>query len=55
MKRRIEPPLIIVFGDMIEGMTGKFVNFKYKDAFNNNNYQLKFDGFSQIFEIKEVA
>lgn len=36
MKRRINPPLIIVYGDMIDGMTGRFVNIKYKEAFNSN-------------------
>lgn len=55
MKERINPPLIIVYGDMIEGMTGKFVNFKYKDAFKNDYYQYRIEGLSQIFEIKEVA
>lgn len=41
MKKRIEPPLIIVYGDMISGMTGRFVNIKYKDAFNNKNKEFK--------------
>ena len=34
MKKRIDPELIIVFGNMIPGMTGKFINYKYKDAFS---------------------
>ena len=41
MKKRIEPPLIIVYGDMISGMTRRFVNIKYKDAFNNKNKEFK--------------
>ena len=55
LKRRINPPLIIVFGEMIEGMTGTFVNYKYSDSFNKKYEQLKLDGISNIFTIKEVA
>ncbi len=55
MKKRIEPSLIIVYGDMVEGMTGRFVNFKYKDAFQEKCHQLKIPNLSQIFEIKEAA
>lgn len=33
--------MIIVYGDMISGMTGRFVNIKYKDAFNNKNKEFK--------------
>lgn len=55
MKKRINPALIVVYGDMINGMTGKFVNFKYKDAFNSSHYQYRISGLSQIFEVKEVA
>ena len=31
--RRIEPPLIIVYGDMLPEMRGRFVHFCYKDSF----------------------
>lgn len=55
MKRRIEPPLIIVYGNMIEGMTGKFLNFRYKDCFVKKYTQLRFDEISPIFERKEVV
>lgn len=55
MKHRIAPSLIIVYGDMIDGMTGKFVNFKYSDAFSREYFQLSIEGISQVFEIKEVA
>lgn len=55
MKRRIAPSLIIVYGDMIDGMTGRFVNFKYSDAFSKEFFQLSIEGVSQVFEIKEVA
>ena len=57
MKVRLDPPLIIVFGDMIDGMTGTFINFRYTDCFcRKNQYeQLHLDGISKIFTIKEVA
>ena len=58
MKKRINPPLIIVYGEMIEGMTGRFVNIKYKDAFNSNKKgmykQLSLFKEADIFEIKEA-
>lgn len=57
LKKRISPPLIIVFGDMIDGMTGTFINFRYTDAFctKDSYMQLSLDGISRIFTIKEVA
>lgn len=55
MKKRLKPRLIIVYGDMIEGMTGRFVNFRYKDVLNTKYYQYHLQGISQIFEIGEVA
>ena len=33
MIRRIEPPLIIVYGDMLPEMKGRFMNFRYEDSF----------------------
>lgn len=33
MKEVIEPSIIIVFGKMLEGMTGTFLHFDYKDSF----------------------
>lgn len=33
MIRRIEPPLIIFYGDMLQEMTGRFVYFSYEDSF----------------------
>lgn len=33
MIRRIEPSLIIVYGDMLPEMRGRFVNFRYEDSF----------------------
>ena len=53
MKKRINPPVIIVFGDMIDGMTGSFINFQYKDSFNVKYEQLRFEGLSPIFTIRE--
>ncbi len=57
MKSRINPPLIIVFGDMIPGMKGTFINFRYTDCFcQKNKYeQMRLDGVSKIFTIKEVV
>lgn len=55
MKQQISPPIIVVVGDMLEGMTGKFLNFKYKDTFSQKHIQLKLDGFSSVFEIKEAV
>lgn len=53
MKRRISPSLIVVFGKMIEGMTGRFLHFNYADSFNRRLYQQSFDGVLGIFEIEE--
>ncbi|MCR4682317.1 MAG: DUF4417 domain-containing protein [Clostridiales bacterium] len=57
MKARLNPPLIIVFGEMIEGMTGTFLHYGYKDSFCKKNCceQLRIDGIPRIFTIKEVA
>ena len=54
-RKRIMPPLTLVYGDMIEGMYGKFVNYSYRDAFNIKCEQLRIPGYSRVFEIKEVA
>ncbi len=57
MKKRIEPPLIIVYGDMIDGMTGTFINFGYTEGFcpKTNYEQLRLDEMPKVFTIKEVA
>lgn len=57
MKRRIEPELIIVVGDMIQGMTGKFINYTYKDTFSDKSQyeQLSFFTPQPVFEIKEAV
>lgn len=57
LKSRISPPLIIVVGDMIEGMTGTFLNYRYTDTFcKKGSYeQLSLEGISKVFTIKEVA
>ena len=55
MKKRINPPLIIVFGDMVDGMTGTFINFQYKDSFNVKYEQLRLECVSPVFTIKEVV
>lgn len=43
MKEVIEPSLIIVFGKMLTGMTGTFLQFDYKDCFVN-----KIEGYEQL-------
>lgn len=53
MKKRINPPIVIVVGDMLPGMTGTFINYKYVDGFVTTYEQLKFEGISNIFTIKE--
>lgn len=55
MKEIIKPRVIIVYGDMIEGMTGKFINFKYEDAFvsTNKGTQLSLWNNNGIFSINE--
>lgn len=55
MRERINPPLIIVFGNMIPGMTGTFINFKYTDSFCQKYRQLEIEGLSRVFTIEEVA
>lgn len=55
MMEKIHPSIVIVYGDMIPGMYGRFVNYKYKDAFNSNRKiyeQLSMFEVSKIFEIK---
>lgn len=57
MIRRIDPPLVIVYGDMIKGMEGTFINYKYKECFNKKpnikRYdQLKLFDVSPIFRIE---
>jgi len=56
MVRWIEPPLIIVYGDMLPEMTGRFINFRYEDAFHKKEslcvQEVLFD-ISPIFEVKE--
>ncbi len=57
MKNRLQPSLIIVYGDMIPGMTGTFVNYKMIDCFNQTNKSVKqetlFD-ISPVFKLEEV-
>lgn len=57
MKVRLNPPIIIVYGNMIDGMTGTFIKFGYTDVFcrKNSCKKIWLDGMSQIFTIKETA
>lgn len=55
MKEIINPSLIIVFGKMIEGMSGTFLHFDYKDSFlyKNKKYkQLSFFPLESVFKIE---
>ena len=53
MKKRLEPSLIIVFGKMIEGMTGTFLEYEYKDCFMRiNDYeQLRLFPIENVFTL----
>ena len=33
MMKRIAPPLVIVYGEMLDEMKGRFVNYHYADSF----------------------
>lgn len=58
MKSRIAPPLIIVYGNMLDGMTGRFINIKYTEAFNKKKEgykQLSLFKESNIFERRDVV
>lgn len=55
MKEIIEPSLIIVFGKMIHGMTGKFLQYDYKDSFqkvDNKFKQLRLFPVDNVFIIE---
>lgn len=59
MQRRLTPSLVIVYGDMIPGMSGTFVNYKMTDCFNDSKKkktveQQSLFEVSQIFKIEEV-
>ena len=52
MMNRIEPSLVIVYGDMMDGMYGRFINYRYTDVFNDNKgmcKQIVMEGISPIF------
>ena len=55
MKERISPPLIIVYGEILTGMTGTFLHFKYKDAFLKKVQQLRMEIISNVFTVEEVV
>ena len=55
MKKRIKPSLIIVYGNMLPNMYGRFVNYSYTKAFNSNEQaykQLSLFCSTEIFEIE---
>lgn len=56
MIKQINPPLIIVYGDILPEMKGRFVNFRYEDSFQLKNLlrlQTVLFDISPIIEIKE--
>lgn len=58
MMKRVQPELIIVYGDMIDGMWGRFINFSYSSCFsiNKHSQQIKLDiEGNRIFEIRRCS
>ena len=58
MQKRLEPSLIIVYGDMLPDMYGRFINYRYQEAFNSNRkayQQLSMFDPTTIFEIRKGA
>lgn len=58
MMKRIEPELIIVYGDMVDGMWGRFINFSYRFCFSSARHcqQMKLDmEYGRIFEIRRCS
>lgn len=55
MKKRLMPSIIIVYGDMIKGMSGKFIHFNYQDSFVTNASQLHMECVPKILIIEEVS
>ncbi len=53
MIRRINPSLVIVYGKMLDGIYGRFINYKYEDAFNTNKIVSKQLRFKEIPIISE--
>lgn len=56
MQKRIQPTLIIVYGRMIRGMYGRFLQFDYEEAFNEKKVlfeQMTLFDFDKIFEIRK--
>ena len=58
MMKRISPQLIIVYGDMIDGMWGRFINFPYAQCHRRSPHhqQLQLElKYSKIFEIRRCS
>lgn len=58
MMKRVQPEMIIVYGDMINGMWGRFINFSYSSGFNTTKHpqQVKLDiEGNRIFEIRRCS
>ena len=54
MMKRLKPKLVIVYGDLIEGMYGRILNYKFSDSFNHKGDNIPLYDISKIAEIKEV-
>lgn len=54
MKKRLMPSIIIVYGCMIKGMSGKFIHFNYQDSFATNSSQPHKKCASKVFIAEEV-
>ena len=56
MKRFIEPKVIIVVGDYVEGMAGRFIFYKYEDSWSEiDNLQIPLFDISKIVDIPEYG
>ena len=55
MLKRIEPELIIVYGDLIKGMSGKILQVKYEDAFASKDCDFEQLSLFPVSKIIEIA
>lgn len=55
LKEKKNPSLFIVYGDFIQGMTGKFVHYQYQDAFSLSSPKQLSLLKGNVFEIKEAV
>lgn len=53
MKKTLQPSLIIVYGKMLDGMTGRFINFEYENCFNDNKKTPSYKQ-EELFHIRPI-